>query len=45
MKDEKEEIKEPYEKPEVQSEEIEIGVYGNYDNFGAFVKPVTLQCV
>ena len=30
MREELKDIKEPYEKPEILTEEIEIGVYGNY---------------
>jgi hypothetical protein len=31
LKEEFEKTKDPYEKPEILTEEIEIGVYGNYD--------------
>ncbi len=30
LREEFKDIKEPYEKPEIVTEEIEIGVYGNY---------------
>lgn len=40
MREEYKEIQEPYEKPEILTEEIEIGVYGQY----AFPTVTSVSC-